>query len=714
MKGTLLVSLMLVLAIGAPMMARAETNVPIGDIAGMFSDPKAFESFLGGLPGLFSGFGGAGQVLGQIFGILAGQFMNLTGTEMIPGLFVLSATANFTDEITVVQSGQQQTKRYYPDYNYYLDQLDEINTLYNASGDPGYPYCIINRSTSTQVNITKNVGMSVTATIWDSDKSLVKTIDRIIKTVKNVMAKLNQGDPDVNGVIDEAVSAIMYLLIHINDIITGDELILVNPITYETTRVTGNFSESHNWYIDVWNGNTNERTNLNPTIVSNMEAKAITDGNGFMTWLAGPNLGMGNYDTSFGSFSFDLVQLWLKRLYVSIDMAEVVKLMNFGSTSNSTPNPAAILKDMDIEFYLIWHHFIGGVFFDDKNSNGKIDVNYVNVTDGSGNVVTTDNGTVVQRPDSSEVTHFIGMKDILGAVTWRLPEITNNGKSVKWGANFDNVEIFWTPVGMDPETSSRNGKSAILDYIDLGFTFTAGEDITIMNMDGTPSDVKGKDANVKLDQAFGEWNDTPSDIDPSLAGLDFSVVYVSTLLHVHFQGETLQKALKEPGKEEQVWDGAATAVVNSYSDNKLSFGAEAASGTEEIPMVSRVDIAGPGYDIYGFPGGTKNTFNASTQTIPVGLFTVDAQAGMDYTDSKMSGGGFTANAILGVEFAVMLYSVNYPEFSNFSGGQIIHDPTFSIFMTFEAGTYWAIILLVGVVALVGVAAILITRSKNNR
>ncbi len=718
LKGTLLVSLVLVMAIGVPAVARAQTGVPLGDIGGMFNDPNSFKNMLSGLPGMLGGFGGAGQVLGQIFMLLADQFFNLTGREMIPGLFVLNATGEYVDNMTVVDAGETQTKRYYPDYDYYTAMLPYIKG--NHSMNAGYPYCIVNRSANTDVNVTKTVGMSVTVAIWDSDKTLVNTIDRIVKTVKKVFAMMNDGNGDIDAAIEEAVSSIMYLLIHINDIITGDELIMFNPITYETTRVTGNFGEQHQWYIDVWNGNNNVREPLNPAIVTDMKTKADNEANEFMSWLAGPSLTPADYDTSFGQFSFDLVQLWMKRLYVSLDMKEIVNLLNFGSGS-STPNPAAILKDLDIEFYLIWHHLIGGAFFDDKNSNRLIDINYVNVTDGNGNVITTENGTVVQRPDSSEVTHFIGMKDIRGGVTWRMPQVTNDGKSLKWGAMFDEVEIFWTPIGMDPEQRSRTGATAVLDYIDLGFTFTAGADIAILNMDGTESGITGKDATVKLDQAFGEWKDpvsglpkAPGAIDGNLTGLDFSVVYVSTLLHVHFQGETLMKALGAPGNEKEVWDGAAQAVVNHFENNKLSFGTEAATGTAAIPMVSRVDIAGPKYDIYDLGGSTPHPFDASTQIIPVGLFTMDAQAGMDYTDTNMVGGGFQANAFLGIEFSVMLYSVNYPEFSNYSGGEVVHDPTFSIFMTFEAGTYWAIILLVGVVALVGVAAILITRSKNNR
>ena len=51
-------------------------------------------------------------------------------------------------------------------------------------------------------------------------------------------------------------------------------------------------------------------------------------------------------------------------------------------------------------------------------------------------------------------------------------------------------------------------------------------------------------------------------------------------------------------------------------------------------------------------------------------------------------------------------------FNNGSG--IWHDPTFSVFMVFEATGFWALILLIAGVGLVGIATILIKRRKDMR
>ncbi len=724
LKSTLLVSLILVMAIGAPAMTNAQTGSSELDLAGMFSDSSSFSGILGTMAGAFGGFGGAGKVIGQILMILADQFMNLTGTELIDGLFVLNATADYVDNSTVFVPGATQKRTYYADYDIYEQVEPYIEGNLTVTENAGYPYCEVSRTVTGTKNttVTTSVGMSVTLAIWDSDNTLVNTIDRIVKTVQKVYKIMNDPASDESkqqAAIKEAVSAIMYLLIHINDIITGDELILCNPITYSSTKVEGNFTETHNWKMSVYdsNGGVVKTLNLNQTTINHMAVIAEAEENDFMSWLTWIGIPDGKHTIEYGSFSFDLVELWLKRFYVSLDMGALADLIGGSSESTSSFNPASILKDLDIEFYLIWHHLVGGLFYDDANDNGEIDVTYVNATDANGDVI-MNNGTAVQRPDSSEVTHFIGIKSMSGRI-WRMPTIGTDGKSVTWGVRFLNPVLFWTPIGMSSEDRCGNStSSATLNYLDLGFTFTAGEDITIKNMDGTDSDVKGKDASVKLNQAFGNWSAVPSSLDSSLDGLDFSVVYVSTILHVHFTLQLLQKALGKTTTEEaeDVWSEGSGAVANSYSsaDNSLSFGTAAATGTAAIPMVARVDIAGPSYDIYEHLGGAKHTQKASTQIIPLALYTLDAQAGVDYTSSAMTGGGFTANAFLGVEFSVMLYSVNYPAFSDYSGGEIVHDPTFSIFMTFEAGTYWAIILLVGVVALVGIAAVLITRSKNNR
>ncbi|MFO7795832.1 MAG: hypothetical protein R6W84_06735 [Promethearchaeia archaeon] len=61
----------------------------------------------------------------------------------------------------------------------------------------------------------------------------------------------------------------------------------------------------------------------------------------------------------------------------------------------------------------------------------------------------------------------------------------------------------------------------------------------------------------------------------------------------------------------------------------------------------------------------------------------------------------------------MAYAVCYPDF-NGSGEKLVHDPTFNVFMVFEPTAFWALILLVGGVSILGVATVLIKRKKDGK
>ncbi|MCK4371143.1 MAG: hypothetical protein KAW03_08755, partial [Candidatus Lokiarchaeota archaeon] len=81
----------------------------------------------------------------------------------------------------------------------------------------------------------------------------------------------------------------------------------------------------------------------------------------------------------------------------------------------------------------------------------------------------------------------------------------------------------------------------------------------------------------------------------------------------------------------------------------------------------------------------------------------------DGTESKT----FASDISITTEFNVMVYAVCFPEF-NGTGQGIWHDPTFSVYMVFEGESFWAIVVLIAGVGLVGVATILIKRRKDRR
>jgi hypothetical protein len=134
-------------------------------------------------------------------------------------------------------------------------------------------------------------------------------------------------------------------------------------------------------------------------------------------------------------------------------------------------------------------------------------------------------------------------------------------------------------------------------------------------------------------------------------------------------------------------------------------------GTRAREELEFVDIAGPDYE-YGSES-VRDTAPASTSIIPLAVWLMEHER----HDSYMIAGGnevssFATDIRIQTELSVMVYAVCYPQFENGSG--IWHDPTFSVFMVFQSEGFWALIVLIAGVGLVGVATILIKRRKDAR
>ena len=130
----------------------------------------------------------------------------------------------------------------------------------------------------------------------------------------------------------------------------------------------------------------------------------------------------------------------------------------------------------------------------------------------------------------------------------------------------------------------------------------------------------------------------------------------------------------------------------------------------DIAETPFVDIAGPYYEI-GNDRATANNYSASTGLIPLALFEAGVHDFSTHVNEQDVTNSFTSDTYLSVEANALLYSVNYWTFDG-SGKGVWHDPTFSVYMTWEQTQITAVLLLLGGITLVGVATILITRKKN--
>jgi hypothetical protein len=653
---------------------------------------------------MFRSLGPGGNVIATVFEMLFMQVLtNFSGKEILPGVYAISATQEKT--ISGLRDFSSGRKRIYPvPLNYLLGS-------YNIS-QHGLAYCEVETSGIYQYNIT--VGAGVTLIIWDNDGSFVNAVKKIIdffnKISQYLMSPLTSspstsapstigGVPD--ELIQEGVELITWFLIHINDIFTGEELFVLNPITWEKIeiRTGGGFSISKTWKvtggdgldpftdqtIDLALGGVNAGIALNSW---NITAQASQDS--YMQWLLTDAGIVANLYKEFTSFTFDLFQLWVKNFEIHIDVAEILSLISGGGGSGV--NPAAIFQGLDIEFFLFTHHLTGAFLYNDTNFDNRLSANYVQVNNSVGDPILVD-GRPIEVPSSSELTH----KLMLGTVNdfdFALP--TQNGNSISWGLTLNQATLAPVPIGVDLDSYLGTTPES-LAYIHFGFTFEPREVSLATTDGGTVSALHGA---VKLDQFFAPWNGPawPGANNP-IAGLDLAIVYVSTVLHFHLNIDTIGDDPSAPLNPADDYNNVTHSLtIGNYLPHNVR------------DKLAFVDIAGPDY--YWGAEGTTNTAPASTSILPLAVFQADANAHETFEGTPGEVDTFAADIGLNISFSVIVYAVCFPMFEDGSG--IWHDPTFSVFMVFEATGFWALILLIAGVGLVGIATILIKRRKDSR
>jgi hypothetical protein len=404
-----------------------------------------------------------------------------------------------------------------------------------------------------------------------------------------------------------------------------------------------------------------------------------------MQWLLTPTDILADVTTIWTSFTFDLIQFWMKNFEIHINVAEILSLLNDGGSGPL--DVAGIFQGLDIDFYLFTHHLAGAFLYNDTNSDGKISSQYRTLKNSLNETITTPDGTPVEVPDHSEITHRIVLNSV-GDFDWKRPHLTGTNK-FSWGLDLKNVTITPVPVGVDLE-SYLGATYYDLDYIHFGFTF-----------EPDTSTYPVLKAPTKLDQFFAPWNaNVSSDLG---LDLDLGIVYLSTVLHFRLNVDVIGGDPTDPATLLDPTDDYNNSTHELKIGNYI--------GGTIAPKLEFVDIAGPNYD-YGAEPGVINA-PASSSIIPLALYEKEVERHDTFEDSSgMEFQTFATDISLNISFNVFAYAVCFPEFNG--GNGIWHDPTFSVYMSFEAQGFWAIILLVAGVGLVGVATILIKRRKDDR
>lgn len=719
MKTIAIVSIFLISMLSVPISdyVRANKGTVYGNQIDTPQKGEELAFILGDLFSTFREFGASGEMFAQVFELMFSNFENMSNTESdVKGMYVLNASLISEKTSTAIDYGSEDVSTYYPWRIYNLENATD------PADQDEYPYFVLERN--GQLVINKTEGASLTFIIWDNDGSFISALDNVINTAKSFM-EIQRGvesgtlsDQQAQSrALSALVEAVSYFLIHINDIITGDEVIILNIIGFTNYHTLFNGTVDGTWYITENGVPTNNRTleEAYPDWFNDFSLLAQLYGDEYMQYLLseGYNVTQGNQE--YTQFSFDLIELWLKEFQVSIDAEAILGAIsgNEGSEYFNNKTATDIFQQLKLEFYIFTHHFQNYYLFDDqkfdspiystedqaKANNGVPDVIWENVTEYGGDMV--------ERITDTEIEYYLLLKN---AADWSFIEPTFNVAegSVKWGIHIEDLDFRVLPVGMqDEQVNITEAPVEQMDYLELGFTFTPNKHETVNASGFDYINAQGEttmgSAKVKLLQSFGLWarDSDGKPFTPALKDHDYQLatVFMSTIFHfkLWIENQQITEGAEQPSQ----------ALLNESNYDRETSKVKVGNVERDLPL-AEIDIAGPEY--------TKTTVDevttshpAKTTTIPAVYAEWEGKNSQTYTQEDNSTARL--NSTINFDFSLLVYAVSYDVFSS-SGDEIVHDPTFSIFIVSENPGIWAVILVVGSVSLVGIAAFLITRRKQ--
>lgn len=675
---TLIISMFLILAFAVPTgfisQAKADDSSQVQleqfgqTIANSTNIPGEIGSIIGGIGGFQD------NILGEIFTMIFSQVLNFSDHEILPGKNVYVFNANASGNTTIPMH-YQNTQTYttyapYPDkkgHNFWVD----VSETYN-------------------VTITFKQEAQIVIILWDNDGSLVQAILKVLDLAKAVLAwqKANPGSTSLpQSITQQAAETVTWLLVHINDIITGDEQIIFQPSYYWSYKITGSYISVHTWH---YANNGTILTNPKPGMFTN----ATRDQN-LELLLKNQNIPSKTvYDSGF---LFHIFQLWLKKFQVNINMAKLTSLIALGQQNSSAISANMLdnlLEGVDVEFSFTQHHLLGGMLFNDTDHNGVPTVRYNNTGYTYNDSQGIKNVTV---PTTNEFRYMLDLGNP-GPTPWTVTPPTSNGTAVSWATQFNYPTLEAIPVGDDQyEAIFNNANYSIpCTYLKFGFTFQPSfTDVQVPNAAGNiVNTVRFGKGTIKLDQEFGKCT-LPSNLIGTHQNLSLCVVYFSQIFNFNLKYTNLQNSSASAQTDWIARNNNKTLdFINSSSDDY--FGS--------------IDIAGPNYTL-----GNGSSYAASTEIVPFAFFsyTYDAQrniANDNYSISQGESGFRTQSLYVGITSAWAFYLVSYP---HWDGQSLVHDPTFSIFMTIQTQVPWGVILLVVVIGVLGIASLaLFLRNKS--
>ncbi|MBD3186100.1 hypothetical protein GF325_04650 [Candidatus Bathyarchaeota archaeon] len=620
---------------------------------------------------MFAGLGGP-DIFADMMMLIFGQVQNFSDTQILPNVFVLNASAGENTTSTV----QRTDTRAFTVTAPYTD----------PSGD-GY---FVETTRDYEVDITFNQEANVIFILWDDDGSFIRLLKRIINIVKAAIDYFEGGGMGSipNELIEEAIKTFSWALLHVNDIFTGDEQFIFQPSYYWTYEIQGNITDTHDWYHE--SGSPVADPSSLPGMAGNTTENPYLD---FLTVPSVSKIGETMYDSGF---LFHLFQFWMQRFQINIDMEKIGEIINNG-TGVSEETLMNLLEGVDVRFSFTQHHLLGGALYNDTNGDDLPSVLYETLdaqyNDSRGRTM---NVTV---PTSSEVKYKIDLANASGGWTVQDPTKSLDGKSFSWGVTFNNPTLAFVPVGMDDYESHLAGTTIEHDMSSLSFGFTfepSFETLPVPDENGNQvKQVRFGKGTIKLDQGFG---DIAGGVHPNLTGLGLGVIYFSHVFEFDF------RYINEP-------DQYATDIGNYYRNETgtLDF-----LDADDKDYFGAIDIAGPEYTISSGPEAGNHS--SVTDIVPFALFnyTFEAERNIENDEFSISTGeaAFRHQSLyVDLTSAWAFYVVAYP---NWDGNELIHDPTFSTFMTLDKEIPWTIILLIAVGGAIVAASLVLYFKKQGR
>jgi hypothetical protein len=625
----------------------------------------------------FKIFGPNGEMLAQLFDILFNQSLALDEHEILDGVYAFNASKNKDYSGTYHFGGNDQEI-------HLLSWADANNDSVNDFADPGpgISYCVVSKVGS--FNYTLNIKARVTLLVWDDDRSFADAMKRILD-----FAMLLHGQAPKEMLISAQSELFSWLLQNLNTIFSGDELFIFNPVAFQKIEFTPlqGYDITKTWYNTGYNEIIDDDDFLiDPNVLFDWNATAGAVKDSRMQWLLSNVSGKPYSMQSYTTMSFDLIELWLKDLEISVNSGAL----------NGEYQSTGVFTGIKLESYLFRHELEGSYLYRDDDLDASI------VVDVLEKVIAEEKPDLVLSGKKVEVAD-----DVILAVIGEmhvLPPEANGEENVTWAINLRDLQVSYQPIGIDMNSYMQAFREN-LTFIDFKLTFTKSA--------GKP-DTEGKVnamGNIKLEHDIAPWNNG-SGSKKDIAGLDLAMVYRSSIFHFKFDVTAQNLDLVNQTQPD---------IMDAYdkTNNRLMIKNYLGKGDNYLDFV---DITGDNYilgqkaDVNGGPiGGT--TYEANSANNLSGLWKLQGDACELHTgDIDTRKDDFSPDFSYNMSKNVMYYANCYSNFSDYNAAGIWHDPAFHVYMVFirESSSFWPILLVIMGVGVAGLATILIIFFKRKR